>query len=229
MRHLGWAAFMFAVGAATTPQPARATTCSLATPIVHVVDPSMQATDQTPPTLPVLAAAAIARGHAPRQDGCAPSAMSCDDVGTISFPAAATDDMTPPERIGYRLSLSSGTLPAGLTLPAGAIEQGAQPTIFIHWDDGATDNQDGIDFTLDIVAIDSAGNESAPRTLRVSDDPGSGCAIVRPHMLHNGLAPLIVSTLAMLLLTARRRQTFGAGRGPSRSKGSDPGSGGDKG
>ena len=205
MRHLGWVGLTFSVGAALTAQPAGATTCSLAMPIVHVVDPAMRATDQTPPTLSALPAATIARGHAPRQDGCAASAMSCDDVGTISFPAAATDDMTPRERIGYRLSLSGGTLPAGLTLPTDAIEPGAQLEIFISWDDGATDNQEPIDFALSIVAVDAAGNESAPQTLRVSNDPGCSCTAAGPRPLRNGLMHLIVATL---LLKARRRQKF---------------------
>jgi hypothetical protein len=172
-------------------------------PIVHVLDPAMHATDQTPPTLSVLPPPTIARGHAPKQDGCAASAMSCDDVGTISFPAAATDDMTPRERIGYRLSLSGGTLPAGLTLPTDAIEPGAQLQIFISWDDGATDNQEPIDFALSIVAIDAAGNESAPQTLRVSDDQGCSCTAAGRHTLRKGMVHLIFATL---LLNARRRQ-----------------------
>ena len=131
--------------------------------------------------------------------------MTCDDIGTISVPAAATDDTTPPERIGYRLSLLTGTLPAGLTLPADAIEpNAATTTLYIHWDDGATDEQEAIDFTLTVIAIDAAGNESAPQTLRVSDHPGFGCAIARPHPSRHGLACLM---LVVLLLATRRRRT----------------------
>src|SRR5262249_39723655 len=156
------------------------------------VDTSMQATDHTPPTLPVLPSPTITRGHGPRQDGCAPSAMSCDDIGTIKFPASATDDMTPREQIGYRFSLLTGTLPAGLVLPPDPIEPAAAATLFLHWDDGATDDQEAIDFTLSVVAIDAAGNESAPKTLNVSDHPGVGCAVARPPGSHDPLAFLIL-------------------------------------
>ena len=71
--------------------------------------------------------------------------------------------------------------------------------IWFNWDDGTEDHAP-IDFTLRVVAIDRAGNESAPQTVRVTDDPG-GCAVVRPHP--RGLAWAVA---AALLLARRRRR-----------------------
>ena len=106
-------------GAASMTTPARA--CSFAAPTAHVVDPAMQATDHTPPTLPPLPAPRITRGKGAERSGCGSSASSCDDLGAIVFQAQATDDMTPADRIGYVFTLESGSLPAGLE-PTGAIE-----------------------------------------------------------------------------------------------------------
>lgn len=98
----------------------------------------------------------------------------------------------------------TGKLPAGLTLPADAIEPAAAVTIFIHWDDGATNDQEAIDFTLNVVAIDAAGNESEPRTMKVSDDPGFGCMVARQSPSRHRIA--FVTVAALLFVTRRRRR-----------------------
>ena len=181
------------------PGPARA--CKPAGQSAHTVISSMQATDQTPPTLPALPPAEVHRSDGSNQGGCGES--SCRDVGIVSIAALATDDMTAPERIGYRFTLESGTLPASFTLPTIAIE-GTR----LRWD--ADTGDEAIDFTLRVVAIDLAGNESAPQTVRVADDPGGACAVARPRRSGAGPAALFV---ASLLLTARRRR-----RKPRRSR-----------
>ena len=74
--------------------------------------------------------------------------------------------------------------------------------IWFNWTDG-TEDHEPIDFTLLVVAIDRAGNESAPQMVRVHDDPG-GCAIARPRRPYRGLTFVAA---AALLLAARRRKT----------------------
>jgi hypothetical protein len=162
------------------PGPARA--CEPIGEIAHTVIASMQATDQTPPTLPALPPAEVHRSDGSNQGGC--GASSCRDVGIISIAALATDDMTQRERIGYRFTLESGTLPASLALPTTAI-QGTT----LWW--GADTGEEPIDVTLRVVAIDLAGNESAPQTVRVIDDPG-------------GAGPAVLFVAALLLATRRR-------------------------
>jgi hypothetical protein len=154
------------------------------------------------PTLPPLTAQ-IRRGTGPQQMGCAQSASSCDDIGSVSFQAGATDDVTPPEHIGYRFTLEAGALPAGLTLP-GAVEPfAAQLTLL--WIDGATNDQESIDFTLRVVAIDAAGNESAAQTVRVSDDAGGACAVAGARPPRLPFAGFVGLALTAVLLVRRRR------------------------
>jgi hypothetical protein len=171
---------------------------------MHVVDPSAAATDQVPPTLPPILAYDVYRAKEP--GACNGSCES----GHISFVVDATDDMTPPERIGYRLQLQAGALPTGLRLPAGAIEGGpasaieggqAGPRLWLYWDSLASDGTEPIGFTLQVIAIDLAGNESAPQTVRIHDDPG-GCAIARGGPARRPVAWLAV---AALVLAARPR------------------------
>jgi MYXO-CTERM domain-containing protein len=190
-------------GAAARPAPARA--CSIAVPPIHVLDPAMQATDQTPPTLPPTSVPAIARGYAP--SGCSGSASTCDDIGIVSLFPNAMDDVTPPERIGFRITLAGGALPSGFTLPADAIEQDPGSALRLTWVDGATDNQDAIDFTLSIIAIDLAGNESTPQTVVVRDSgapAGGGCRHSSGRA--PGPAEIFLGLLGLTLAGRRRRR-----------------------
>jgi hypothetical protein len=193
---------LIAVVAGIASRPAPAHACGFAGPTPHTIDPAMQAIDQVPPTLPPIPPPQITRGKAPEWSGCGQTASSCDDVGTVGLQVQATDDVTAPGKIGYRLTLMGGSLPEGLALP-GAIEPYANALVLI-WSDGRTDDQEDIDFTLSVVAIDLAGNESAPQTVRVSDHPGFGCAVARPRSGRDALACLVV---AAAILAARRRRT----------------------
>ena len=184
------------------PAPARA--CSIAGPPIHVVDPAMQATDQTAPTLAPLDAPTVARGFAP--GGCSRSSSSCDDIGIIQVFPKAMDDMTAADRIGYRLTLAAGVLPSGLTLPADAIElEPGYPYLRLTWVDGASDNQDAFEFTLAIVAIDLAGNESTPQAIVVGDGgaPRGGCRLSPGRA--PGPAEILLALLGLALAARRRR------------------------
>jgi len=129
---------------------------------------------------------------------------SCEGIGTLAIGAAASDDLTPANGIGYQFVLVAGALPAGFTLPQGPSKVTiSDDKIWFAWDDGATDDQEDIDFTLSVVAIDAAGNESAPQTVRVSDHPGFGCAVARRRSTRDGLACVVVA--AAILATRRRR------------------------
>ena len=186
-------------GAAATPTPARA--CSFAGPTPYVVDPSMQATDQVAPTLPPLSVARLQRGKA--TEGC--SVNSCDGMGTLAIAGVATDDVSPATGIGYRFSVVAGALPPGFSLPAGPTQITiSSDQIWLNWDDGRTSDQESIDFTLQLVAIDRAGNESAPQTVRVTDDTG-GCAVAGQRAPYRGLAFAMVAALLLAARGPRRR------------------------
>jgi hypothetical protein len=179
---------------------ADARACSFVGPGPYVVDASMQATDQVAPTLEPITVARLQRGV--KTGGCM-SGSSCDGTGSLVLSGAASDDVTPATDIGYRFSLVAGALP-----PSFSILLDRPSTVFVsdgelwfNWADGTEDHAP-IDFTLQVVAIDRAGNESAPQTVRVSDDPG-GCAIARPRLPARGL---VWATGVVMLLVARRRR-----------------------
>src|SRR3954470_5000711 len=146
--------------------PARA--CSFAGPAPYMIDASMRATDHVAPTLPPLSVVRLQRGES--NDGC--SVDSCAGIASLAIAGAATDDVTAPEGIGYRFSLVDGTLPMSFPI---LLDQPSRATVadgklWFNWDDGAATGRGPIDFTLQVVAIDQAGNESAPQTVRVSHD-----------------------------------------------------------
>ena len=162
----------------------------------HTIDPSMQPADQTPPTLPALPSAML--HYAQDSAGC--GAAKCGDATFAAIPAVATDDMTPAQQIGYRVSLASGTLPADFSLPATAVDPIAG---FIRLYFNA-DTASSFDFTLQVVAIDLAGNESEPQTVRVTDDSGHACAVARGRASRTDLG--WAAPLALLALAYRRRR-----------------------
>jgi hypothetical protein len=128
--------------------------------------------------------------------GCEAEEASCDGVATFDLAALATDDMTPPEKIGYRLSLETGTLPPGLTLPADAVEPNAGRHIIIAWPGPLP--KPVADFTLRVVAVDAAGNESAPQ-------------LASYHTIEIGCRSMVdpraaIALLAWLLGACRRRR-----------------------
>jgi hypothetical protein len=196
-----------AIAAAAASLPTSARACSFPGPIGHVIDESMQATDQMPPTLAPIPAPEITRGKGSQQTGCSQyGSTSCDDIGRIALAVLATDDATPSSRIGYRLTIVTGAPPSGLSLPSDAVEPSGDD-LALHWIDGATDDQESFDFTLRVVAVDLAGNESVPQTVRIADDRDHACAVARGGGSRKGLVWL--GLLPLLLATRRRPRRRG--------------------
>ena len=158
----------------------------------HTVDTSMQATDQTPPTLPAIPTPQL--HYAEDSSGCGGS--KCGDFTHIAIQALATDDTTLAGRIGHRFMLESGTA-QGVNLPTTPIEPIAG-VIRIGFDPNAA----ALDFTLQVVAIDLAGNESAPESVRINDDSGHACAIGQGRRSPTAWTGL----LALLAVAALRRR-----------------------
>ncbi len=114
---------------------------------------------------------------------------SCDDVGSIALSfAAAWDDRSPAadsdiqQGVGYGVRVTGGSLPDGLLIDAepmaAFIDEGVASLGFV-WGDDPTDRQEAFDFTLEIVAIDLAGNEGDGVLVDVADggyDGPEGCA-----------------------------------------------------
>jgi hypothetical protein len=129
----------------------------------------------------------IKRGQAPQNKGCSVESSSCDDIGSIEleFPTPGDADSTADE-IGYEVTVVAGTLPDGAALSnlprAGFRDSGqASPTrVWLHWADGASDEQESLDLTVTITAVDRDGNRSpASEPVRISDAAGEGCTVHR--------------------------------------------------
>jgi hypothetical protein len=192
-RHGAMGALVILVAVAAVISPSRARACDpLQGPSAHVVDPATVGVDEVAPVLAQPQVVEITRGD---DDGCVMS--KCANPSTIVINAAATDDTTPADAIGYRFAVAGGALPGGLALPAGAVDTPFFGGTFrFNFDAG---NRDDIDFTLQVIAVDAAGNESAPQTVRVHDDTG-GCSVGRGH-------PAVLSFAVVMLalgIAARR-------------------------
>jgi hypothetical protein len=182
------------------PVPARA--CKLIPNSLHTIDPAMQEVDTQPPTLAPIDTVEVNRGQEVESDGCLFSTPCGESRGSIRFAATATDDMTSADRIGYRLSIVTGAPPAGFVTPP-AIESLGK-VVYVPWDDDATSDQEAFDVTFAVVAIDRAGNESAPQMFRAQHaGTGGGCGVAG----RRGPSPGVVTfaLLAGLAVTLRRR------------------------
>jgi hypothetical protein len=154
-------------------RPAQA--CKFGEPRIHLSDETRRSTDQQAPRFTSPPTLTVTRGQSPDQGaGCEKrSSGDCSDAGTIRIAVPVSDDQTPSEECGFRLSLSSGALPTGVRLPTSDV-RAVNGEIILHWfqDDGRP-----LDFTLAVSPIDAAANEGTPITLPFSSGDG-GCSVV---------------------------------------------------
>jgi len=192
------------LAALVLPGPARA--CDIGTPETHSVDPTQVGVDQTPPQLAAPTVAEIRNNDS--DNGCAPKCGWDHSARLINL---ATDDMTPAARIGYRVTKLAGVALHLSPSSGSAVLGGGDGSLTLLWD-----GDDDFDFTLQLIAIDAAGNESDPRIVRVSS--GGGCSVAG-RRVSNGFA-LIVVAFALVSAAARplrRRPARRRRRWPSRT------------
>jgi hypothetical protein len=159
---------------------------------MHTIDPAQVGVDQTPPQLGLAMVAELQNNDT--SAGCMGTAK-CGWEHSARITNLATDDMTAADKIGYRVTQAPGAEPhvtTGLTIPALASTDG---TLTVFWD-----GDDEFDFSFQLIAVDAAGNESAPATVRVRN--GSGCSVGR----RPARAGLELAVLALALASAAARQ-----------------------
>jgi hypothetical protein len=178
--------------------------CMYGTPPALVLDPQTKASDTTSPSAPFAKVDLVRRGQGPSTEAnCSQSVSSCDDFGSISIALTATDDQAPADKMGYQVEVVAGRLPDGLALPSGPVLL-TGGHLYLHWSDGATDDQEAVSFTLAIRAVDLAGNASPPANLEVSD-AGSGCSLVGRRIGSSWAATVVLLLLAVSCLRRFRR------------------------
>jgi hypothetical protein len=169
--------------------PGVARACDISVPDLHTVDPAQVGVDQTPPQLMNPTVAEV-QNNDHDSLGCS-GKCGWDHSGRLTN--LATDDMTPAAKIGYRVTLVAG---AALHLSPSddrAVLGLYDGSLMLFWDG------DDFDFTVQLIAVDAAGNESAPKTVRISD--GGGCRVGGRRV--SNCAGLV---LALIIAAARPRR-----------------------
>jgi hypothetical protein len=105
--------------------------------------------------------ATVKRGQGPT-GGCAQQSSSCDDMGSfrVHF-TAATDVDSSPKSVGYRVEVIAGMAPRysldeyldGVLVPQFDADDGDAATLYFHWPDGDSDDQESIDFTITLTPV----------------------------------------------------------------------------
>ncbi|MBK8999002.1 MAG: hypothetical protein IPM35_25040 [Myxococcales bacterium] len=161
--------------------PRRGDACSYGPMAPHTTDPAEAAVDSTPPSAIAKPSFTVQRGHGP-EGGCgSQSSDSCADIGSISVHfQPASDDRTDAANMGYRVEVVKGVAPADSTWPSAAVRAHEGNTLYFHWADGESDEQEAIDFTLAISALDRAGNQGPATELRIRHGGSEeGCRATR--------------------------------------------------
>jgi hypothetical protein len=175
--------------------PGRARACEPNIPQAHTIDPAQVGVDQTPPQLAQPTVAELQNNDT--EGGCQPK---CGSDHSARLTNLATDDMTHVDRIGYRVTLVAGAAPGlgtGLTGPVLADTQG----LGLFWD-----GDDDFDFTVVVIAIDAAGNESTPRAVHITNGAG-GCSVGHRRASDGFALAVLALALARGWRPSRRSRT----------------------
>lgn len=149
-----------------------ASACSLAAHDEHQLNPD--GGDVTGPDAPVVNELDVRRGNACEEGD------TCQDLGFITMRLApGVDDQTAAEEMGYRVTLSAGSLDDTSLIPEYDLRLFGDE-IFLVWADGASNDQEAIDLTLELIAIDQSGNQSQPTYVDVTHPGGTGTCGVDP-------------------------------------------------
>jgi hypothetical protein len=134
-------------------------TCIFAPLHLHRVDAALQGNDVSAPATPVVVSVDAFRRHGMTCTRASCVANSCGSTGTVRIDLApSADDVTPPEELGYRLVLVRGELPESVQRSID-VPLAAGQTFYLR---PGFDELPLLDVQLAAVAIDAAGNESAP-------------------------------------------------------------------
>jgi hypothetical protein len=152
---LGTLLLSTALAGSAEPAP----TCLFAPLLPHHVDAALQRSDESAPGTPVVLGIDTFRRNGMTCTRASCVANSCGDTGTVRIDLApSADDATPTRELGYRLSLVRGDLPDSMRGAVDVTLAAGQP-LFLR---PGFDELPELDIELAAVAVDAAGNESAP-------------------------------------------------------------------
>lgn len=142
----------------------------------HELDPGEVAVDTTAPEV-VVDRVTIEEGRAPERTGaCSEGTTSCDDIGSIRIEIeTVSDDRTEADLMGYRVIID-GDAPGNAPFDPGEglILRARDGVIRLDFVDPDTEHKNSWDFSLRVIAVDLAGNESEP-TREFNLEQEAGC------------------------------------------------------
>lgn len=188
-------------------EPGAALACSLGGSLYE--GPTREAgEDERPPEAIRDVEVEVHRGREP--DGCEGErggiGSDCAGAGAVELSfAPPDDDVDPPEALAYVFELVDGDLPRGFLTRAepqlGSVSDG-RARLWLHWSDGIHDEQEEVDFTIDLRPLDAAGLMGPAVRVHVHDGGRDGCSVVRG----SPSAPLWLLVFAGWLDRMRRRR-----------------------
>jgi hypothetical protein len=147
------------LGAALSGASAPASGCIFAPPLLHRVDDALRGGDVSAPATPVVVSVDAFRRHGMTCTRASCVANSCGSTGTVRIDLApSADDVTPPDELGFRLVVVRGELPESMRA-AIDVPLAAGQTMYLR---PGFDELPLLHVALAAVAVDAAGNESAP-------------------------------------------------------------------
>lgn len=192
------------------PQSANACLLTRAEPFTTI--PEQERIDCSPPSPIETVQISFSRGRGPVCD-CSGicSYSSCDEFGFITFrPEPLTDDLSQRKDMGVQIELTDGSPPDSL-FETDIYPVGPDGSFELSWHDGDTDDQEPIDFTVVLYAVDAAGHLSEPSPpIQVfhpggtKSEPVCTCAILKPIGSAGFMSHLVVYLLGITLLIQRR-------------------------
>jgi hypothetical protein len=157
-------------------RPAHA--CGVAEQQPFEIDLAEAAIDAVPPSAIGDVSVSIRRGHV-HGAGC--SGDSCDDIGGVTFAfEPPSDDRTQAADFGYRARLVEGSPPTGhwaLFFETAVLSdyyyndpsRAPMARLYLSWPDGRSNGQEALQFAVELIPLDQAGNEGPPTLVRVAD------------------------------------------------------------
>jgi hypothetical protein len=150
----------------------------MAAPQKHEIEQEAAFSDFKAPATPKLEVLKVTRGKGPIvQEGGLVQFSSVDGSGVVQIGVIGlSDDQSAEGEIGLRARCIGGKFPVeNLYVPDfdfKPLADDSGQSMFVMWDDGRTDEQEPISFSIEVYSIDRAGNVSAlPDTVLV-EDPG---------------------------------------------------------
>lgn len=192
-----------------------AVACTRVAPRTLAIDSTLATSDVTPPTAPGTVEATLSRrlGTQCSNGQCIES--SCGDTAglTLTFPVSVDDSGA--DSIGYKLVAVDGQLPPALHMREPILAPTGSLRLDVAFDDAPT-----IDTQAQLVAVDAAGNTSAPSapfgvafdgcTHAVTGDEcveeSDGCTVgARPSNAGTRSSGALAAVGALLVLGCKRR------------------------